>query len=68
MGEGGVGTGWCRGDTETKMEQAMHDDFPRAERSGIERLGARIADYVRSRRTDHWIMLLAGLVMGLVVG
>lgn len=50
------------------MEQAMHDDFPRAERSGIERLGARIADYVRSRRTDHWIMFLAGLVMGLVVG
>ena len=55
-------------DTETKMERTMKDDFPRSERSGFARLGQWLADYVRSRQTDHWIMFLAGLAIGLLLG
>ena len=46
----------------------MQDDFPRSERSGFGRLGEWLADYVRSRQTDHWIMFLAGLAIGLLLG
>ena len=55
-------------DTETKIEQTMQDDSPRSGRSGFARLGQWLAGYVRSRQTDHWIMFLAGLAIGLLLG
>ena len=33
-----------------------------------ERGWARLTDYVRTRRSDHWVMFLAGLVIGLILG
>ena len=36
--------------------------------SAWERGSSRFMDYVRSRRSDHWIMFLAGLVLGLILG
>ncbi len=50
------------------MERTMQDDFPRSGRSGFGRLGNWLGDYVRSRQTDHWIMFLAGLAIGLMLG
>ncbi len=36
--------------------------------SAWERGSSRFMAYVRTRRSDHWIMFLAGLVIGLVLG
>ena len=33
-----------------------------------ERGSSRFMGYMRSRRSDHWIMFLAGLVLGLILG
>jgi hypothetical protein len=40
----------------------------RGERSALERLGERIQEFLASRTADHWIMFLAGLVVGLILG
>jgi hypothetical protein len=45
------------------------DPYQRAGRAdGFERAGSRILDFLRSRRADHWIMFLAGIVVGMIVG
>jgi hypothetical protein len=45
------------------------DPYQRASRSdGFERAGSRILDFLRSRSADHWIMFLAGVVIGMIVG
>ncbi len=31
-------------------------------------LGDRFFDFVRSRRTEHWVMFAAGLVIGAILG
>ncbi len=36
--------------------------------SAWERGSSRFMAYVRTRRSDHWIMFLAGLVIGLILG
>jgi hypothetical protein len=35
---------------------------------GFERAGSRILEFLRSRTADHWIMFLAGVVVGMIVG
>ena len=40
----------------------------RGGRSALERIGERIQDYLSSRTADHWIMFLAGAVIGLILG
>jgi hypothetical protein len=35
---------------------------------GFERAGSRVLDFLRSRSADHWIMFLAGIVVGMIVG
>lgn len=40
----------------------------RGERSALERMGERIRDYLGSRSADHWIMFLAGVIIGLILG
>jgi hypothetical protein len=45
------------------------DPYQRAGRTdGFERAGGRILDFLRSRKADHWIMFLAGIVVGMIVG
>jgi len=38
------------------------------ERSALERMSERVRDYLSSRSADHWIMFLAGVIVGLIVG
>lgn len=40
----------------------------RGERNALERIGKRIQAYLGSRTADHWIMFLAGVVIGLILG
>jgi hypothetical protein len=45
------------------------DPYHRAGRTdGFERAGSRIVDFLRSRTADHWIMFLAGIMVGMIVG
>ena len=45
------------------------DRDPYAGRSdGFNRAGSRILDFLRSRSADHWVMFLAGVVVGMIVG
>ena len=37
-------------------------------RTGFERLAGSTLDYLRSRSSDHWLMFLVGLVIGLFLG
>jgi hypothetical protein len=38
------------------------------ERAGVERIASDALGYLRSRRSEHWLMFLAGLVIGLTLG
>jgi hypothetical protein len=44
------------------------DPYQRGRADGFERAGSRILDFLRSRSADHWIMFLAGIVIGMIVG
>ena len=35
---------------------------------GFERARNRVLEFLRSRTADHWIMFLAGIVVGMIVG
>ena len=37
-------------------------------RSGFERLASNALEYLRSRTSEHWLMFLAGLMIGLFLG
>ena len=37
-------------------------------RTAFERLAGSALDYLRSRRTEHWLMFCAGLAIGLLLG
>lgn len=50
------------------MRQGMHDYGNRGGRTGFERIAEHALGYLRSRTADHWLMFLAGLVIGLMVG
>ncbi len=49
------------------MDHTMDNDAP-YRRSGFERVFDRLTAYLRSRTGDHWIMFVAGLVIGLILG
>ena len=38
------------------------------DRSGFERLASNALEYLRSRTSEHWLMFLAGLMIGLFLG
>ena len=44
------------------------DPYGRSGRDGFERAGGRVLEFLRSRSADHWIMFLAGVVVGMIVG
>jgi hypothetical protein len=48
----------------------MHDSmrgYDDRNRSAFERIAEQALGYLRSRTADHWLMFLAGLVIGLIV-
>jgi hypothetical protein len=49
------------------MDHTLDDDTPRHCR-GATRLMDRFIAYVGSRSGEHWIMFVAGLVVGLILG
>lgn len=40
----------------------------RNHQTGFERLAASALGYLRSRSSEHWLMFLAGLVVGVLLG
>ena len=66
-----INQGAARGRTDTEeiedMDHTMDNDAP-YRRSGYERVFDRLTAYLGSRTGDHWIMFVAGLVIGLVLG
>jgi hypothetical protein len=40
----------------------------RDHRAGFERLASAALAYLRSRSSEHWLMFLAGLLIGLFLG
>jgi hypothetical protein len=51
-----------------QMHDSMRGYGAPSGRSAFERLGEQALGYLRSRTADHWLMFLAGLVVGLIVG
>ena len=51
-----------RTDDRTDLYGRHHD------RSGFERLASSALEYLRSRSSEHWLMFLAGLMIGLFLG
>jgi hypothetical protein len=46
-----------------------HDPYQRGGHGdGFERAGSRIFAFLRSRTADHWLMFLAGVVIGMILG
>jgi hypothetical protein len=37
-------------------------------RTGFERLVSGVLDYLRSRSSEHWLMFVVGLMIGLFLG
>jgi hypothetical protein len=50
------------------MEHSMRGYGGREARTGFERAAEQVLDYLRGRTVDHWLMFLAGLVIGLIIG
>ncbi len=55
------------------MDTQSHDYQPRShgqrtDASGVERLTERLTEYLRTRTSEHWVMFLAGLVVGSLLG
>ena len=45
------------------------DPYYRNGRSDVfERAGERILEFLRSRTADHWLMFVAGILVGMLVG
>jgi hypothetical protein len=63
----------CGEQRHRQREKAMHrsefDRDPYGRRTdGFERVGGRVLEFLRSRGADHWIMFLAGVVIGMIFG
>jgi hypothetical protein len=52
---------------ENKMHDGMRGYGP-DQRTGFERLAEQALGYLRSRTADHWLMFIAGLAIGLIIG
>ena len=50
------------------MHDSLHGYGDRNGRTAFERAAERALNYLRSRTADHWLMFLAGLVIGLIIG
>lgn len=50
------------------MHRSEFDRDPYRRADGFERAGGRVLEFLRSRSADHWLMFLAGVVVGMIVG
>jgi hypothetical protein len=50
------------------MDDSVRGYGGRDTRTGFERTAEQVLNYLRGRTADHWLMFLAGLVIGLIVG
>jgi hypothetical protein len=50
------------------MHESMRAFGERSGRGVFERTAEQVLSYLRRRTADHWIMFLAGLVVGLIIG
>jgi hypothetical protein len=50
------------------MHDRMRGYGDRNGRTAFERITEQASSYLRSRTADHWLMFLAGLVFGLIIG
>ena len=50
------------------MHDSMRGYDGRSGRTAFERVADQALAYLRSRTADHWLMFLAGLVVGLIAG
>ena len=51
-----------------RMGDEAHRYGGREQRAGFERLASDALDYVRSRSSEHWLIFLAGVLIGLFLG
>jgi len=49
------------------MHDSMRGYGASSGRTAFERLGEQALGYLRSRTADHWLMFLAGLVIGVII-
>ena len=52
----------------SRMHDSMRGYGDRNGRTTFERVAEQALSYLRSRTADHWLMFLAGLVIGLIIG
>ena len=50
------------------MDRYGYDNLHRDRLSGAQRLGEAALAWVKSRKAEHWIMFLAGLALGAMLG
>ena len=50
------------------MHDSMRGYGGRETRTGFERAAEQVLNYLRGRTADQWLMFLAGLVLGLMIG
>ena len=50
------------------MHDSMRHYGERNGRSAFERIAEQALSYLRSRSADHWLMFLAGLAIGVIIG
>lgn len=46
----------------------MHDEGRYVNNSSFNDLLERVVEFVKSRKSEHWVMFLIGLMLGLVIG
>lgn len=44
------------------------DPYGHHQRTGFERMVSHALDYLRSRSSEHWLMFVAGLLVGVFLG
>jgi hypothetical protein len=50
------------------MDDSVRGYGGREARTAFERAAEQVLAYLRGRTADHWLMFLAGLVIGLIIG
>ena len=56
------------GDGASRREHGDHEGRRVDRASAFDRLVERLTEYLRTRTSEHWVMFLAGLVVGSLLG
>jgi hypothetical protein len=68
LATGGAGITFEQTRMEMRMDERADLYGRRDNGNGFERLASSVLDYVRSRTTEHWLMFVIGLMIGLFLG